>query len=73
MNTLVALLGSITDRHAPIRIVTGKKKLLNKPWITTAILTSIEQRQKLFRTHYLTDDIVKVKYYKGHNNKLNKI
>ena len=32
MNRLVALLGSITDRHAPIRKVIGKKKkLLNIP------------------------------------------
>lgn len=48
MIRLVALLGSVTDKHAPIRKVTGKKKkLLSKPnWITTTILTSIKPWQK---------------------------
>ena len=74
MNRLVALLGIVNDKLAPIREVTGKKKkLLSKPWITTSILTPIKRRQTLFRTHYLTDDIAKVKYYKSYDNKLNKI
>ena len=46
---------------------------LSKPWITSAILKSIKKRQKLFTTHFLSNDPNKVKEYKKYNNKLNKI
>jgi hypothetical protein len=52
-----------------------KRKRKNKPWITNAILISIKHKQikKLFKTHYLTNDPIKVRKYKTYSNKLNKL
>ena len=49
------------------------RKQSRKPWITPAILKSIKKRQKLFSTHFLSNDAIKVSEYKKYNNKLNKI
>ena len=46
------------------------RKQFRKPWITSAIL----KRQKLFATHFVSDDRDKVKNYgKKYNNKLNNV
>ena len=50
-----------------------KKQQLNKPWISNAIVKSIKRKQKLFKTHFLSNDPEKVKQYKIYNNKLNRI
>ena len=70
MNTLQ----EISDKHAPLRKLSHKKtKQLNKPWISNAIVKSIKRKQKLFKTHFLSNDPEKVKQYKIYNNKLNRI
>ena len=62
----------IVDKHAPIRRASQRKrKLALKPWITTGLLKSIKQKQKMYRSHYLSDDVDKVKKYKLYSNKLN--
>ena len=67
-------LQQITDKHAPVRKLSNKMRAqLRKPWITSAIFKSIKKRQKLFTTHFLSNDPNKVKEYKKYNNKLNKI
>ena len=47
--------------------------MLNKPWITKSILTSIKKRHKLFKSHFLSSDSEKIQQYKFYNNRLNKI
>ena len=37
------------------------------------ILNSIKRRQQLFKTHFLSKDFNKVKFYKTYNNKLNRV
>ena len=74
MNGIASALQSITDRHAPMRKATNqKRKLIRKPWISKAILISIKRRQKLFKSHFLSSDPIKIRTYKTYNNKLNKI
>ena len=74
MNNLTNLLLEITNKHAPIRKVTNKKKKqLKRPWITKGILSSIKKRQKLFKSHFLSSDIQTRKEYKIYRNKLIKL
>ena len=47
--------------------------MLNKPWITKGILTSIKKRHKLFKSHFLSSDQEKMQEYKSYNNRQNKI
>ena len=74
MNTFAETLQQITDKHASVRKLSNKMRTqLRKPWITSTILKSFKKRQKLFATHFLSNDPNKVKEYKKYNNKLNKI
>ena len=38
-----------------------------------AIINSIKRRQQLFKTHFLSKDFKKVKFYKKYNNKLKRV
>ena len=74
MNAFAETFQKITDKYAPVRKLSNKMRAqLRKPWISSAILKSIKKRQKLFTTHFLSNDPNKVKEYKKYNNKLNKI
>ena len=74
INDLVDILQRISDKHAPKRRLNNKKKRrLNKPWISNAICTSIKRKQRLFKSHFLSNDPNKVKIFKTYNNKLNRI
>ena len=74
MNVFAETLQQVTDKHVPVRKLSNKmRSQLRKPWITSAILKSIKKRQKLFTTHFLSNDPNKVKEYKKYSNKLNKI
>ena len=74
MNNIIKVLQEITDKHAPIENVTNAdKRQLKKPWISNGILKSIKKKQKMFKTHFLSHDQAKVKFFKKYNNKLNKI
>ena len=74
MHRVTETLQQISDLHAPVRKVSNKKrKQLKKPWISNAIMTSIKKKQKLFKTHFLSNDQDKIKEYKLYCNKLNKV
>ena len=56
MNVISAL-RFLTDKHVPLRKQTNKQiKQLAKPWLIKAVLNLIKQRQKLFATHFLSND-----------------
>ena len=57
MNRVTQILQQISDKHAPVRRASKqKRKQLNKPWISNAILTSIKKKKKkLFKTHFLSN------------------
>ena len=64
----------VTDRHAPMRKASRqKKKKLEKPWVSKAILVSIKRKHKLFKTHFWRNDPRKQREYKTYSNKLSKI
>ena len=74
MNNVINTLQSLSDKHAPMRKLSNRKRKQSaKPWISNAILKSIKRRQQLFKTHFLSNDPNKVTYYKTYNNKLNRI
>ena len=57
MNRVTQTLQQISDMHAPVRMASKqKRKQLNKPWISNAILTSIKKKtQNLFKTHQCSE------------------
>ena len=71
-NKITDLIKSIANKHAPIRQLSQKKqKLCTKPWITNGILKSIKTKHKLYKTHFLSNNPIKVTEYKKYANKLN--
>ena len=48
-----------------------KQKLCTKPRITNGILKSIKTKHKLYKTHFLSNNRIKVTEYKKYANKLN--
>lgn len=64
----------ILNKHAPLRTMTRREKRLSeKPWISKGILKSIKTKNKLFRTHYHSNDVDKKIVYKKYLNKLTHI
>ena len=49
------------------------RKQLKETWFSNAIMTSIKRKQKLFKTHFLSNDQDRIKKYKLYSNKLNKV
>jgi CRISPR/Cas system-associated endonuclease Cas1 len=50
-----------------------KLKQFTKPWITNGILKSIKNKQKMYRTHFFSNNSRKIEQYQDYSNKLNKI
>ena len=74
MNNIVDDMQNRTDKHAPIKQTSNKRKRqLRKPWISDSILMSIQKKHKLLKTHYLSGNPDKIRYCKIFNNKLNKV
>ena len=74
MNSIEEKLRLISDKHSPLRKASKqKKKQLEKPWISKAILKSVKKKQRFFRSHYLSNDPRKIKDYKAYNNKLYRV
>jgi len=55
-------------RHAPLKRVSRKKKLMRKPWITKGILVSIRRKQKLYVSHYLKWSETEKQIHKSYAN-----
>lgn len=55
------------------KISISKNKQLNKLWITNGILKSIKTKQKMYKIHFVSNDMVKIKQYKTYANRLNRI
>ena len=74
MSNILNNLRTKTNRHAPVRKASRqKKKQLEKPWVSKAILASIKRKHKLFKTHFWSTDPRKQHEYKTYSNKLSKI
>ena len=78
LNTLTArvtdILTSVINKHAPIKLAShSKNKQLTKPWIMNGILKSIKMKQKMYYTHFYSNNTIKMCAYKTFANKLNVI
>ena len=67
-------LRTVTNRHAPVRKASRqKKKQLEKPWVSKAILASIKRKHKLDKTHFWSTDPRKQQEYKTYSNNISNI
>ena len=64
----------IVNKHAPLKKATNSKmKQFSKPWLTQGLLKSIKRKQKMYRSHFLSQNSMKIKEYKQYSNLLNKM
>lgn len=62
----------IVNKHAPLKQVSrNKQKQLRKPWISKGMLKSIKTKHAMYKTHYLSNDPVKICEFKKYSNRLN--
>ena len=72
-NSFVHIISHSIDTHAPLRPISRRmKKLLQKPWITKGLLTSIKKKRRMFKSHFLSGE-KKKSFYKVYSNKLTKL
>ena len=68
------LISAVVDKHAPLQKASrGQKRIQRNPWLTIGILTSIKQKQKLYRTHFLNGDAFSINFFKTYSNKLTRV
>ena len=49
------------NKHAPIKLASqNKQRQLNKQWLTKGILKSVKRKHKMYRSHFLSKDILKM-------------
>ena len=71
---VIKAINEVADAHAPIKqLPRSKQKQFAKPWITDGILKSIKPKQKMYKTHFFSNDLLKIQHYKIYANKLNKL
>ena len=53
----IKIIENTIEIHAPLKKLSRKqRKLQAKPWITKELLSKIQQKRKLYRSHYLNGD-----------------
>ena len=68
------IIKTITNTHAPLKLLSRKQKRLNsKPWITKGILISIKCKKKLHWSDYVNGNEIVKSLYKIYANKLKQI
>ena len=73
-NRMVNSFSQIINNHAPLPTLSRKKKRLQqKPWKTKGLLTSIKNKQKLYKTCFLNGNDLDKHYFKIYSNKLTKV
>ena len=62
---------NVANKHVSYKLASRKKqKLVDKPWITPGILKSIKKKQKMYYTHFLSNNPRKVLEFKKYANLL---
>ena len=73
-NMFVDQICQVVNKHAPLKKVSRKhKRLQKKPWLTIELLSSINMKRKLYKTHFLNGNPVQKIFYKKFSNKLTKM
>ena len=58
-NMFVDQIWQVVNKHAPLKKISQKhKRLQKKPWLTTELLSSINMKRKLYKTHFLNGNPV---------------
>ena len=58
---VINTIGEITNRHAPVKVRSRSNiKLAMKPWNTSGILESIKTKQRMYYTHFQSNDKAKI-------------
>ena len=69
-----SLITSTIVDYAPLRNLTRKqKRLRSKPWLTKGLLTSIKNKQAMYKSHYVKGSPAEKYLYKIYANKLTKL
>ena len=56
-NNFVHIISHSIDTHAPLKPISRRmRKLLQKPWITKGLLTSIKKKRRMFKSHFLSGE-----------------
>ena len=64
----------IINKHAPITTASRKqKRLMSKPWITKGLFVSIRYKQSLYKTHFKSNNIEKIMFFKKYSSKLTRL
>ena len=64
----------VLDKNAPFKLLSRKRsKLAHKPWISKGILASIQNKQKMYKTHFIGGSEIAKTSYKAYANKLTKV
>ena len=54
----------LLNKHAPLQPLSRREKRVNKKtWISKGVLKSIKIKNKLFRSHYCSNDLDKISYF----------
>ena len=73
-NMFVDQIRQVANKHAPLKKVFRKhKRLQKKTWLTTELLSSINMKRKVYKTHFLNGNPVQKIFYKKFSNKLTKM
>ena len=65
---------TIINKHAPLRKLSRREKQLQaKPWITRGLLTSIKNKNRMFRKCYKCKDAKLIAQCKKYTNKLTRL
>ena len=71
---LISAISAVIDKHALSQKASRRQKRIQRnPWLTKEILTSIKQKQKLYRTHFLNGDALSINFFKTYSNKLTRV
>ena len=64
----------VLDKNAPFKLLSRKRsKLAHKPWISKGILASIQNKPKMYKTHFIGGSEIAKTSYKAYANKLTKV
>ena len=71
---LVQTLSKVIEKHAPLQKASRKqKRIMQKPWLTKGLLTSIKNKQKLHKNFYINGNNFEKSFYKQYANKLKRV
>ena len=64
----------VLDKNAPFKLLSRKRsKLAHKLWISKGILASIQNKQKMYKTHFIGGSEIAQTSYKAYTNNLTKV